>query len=90
MVTSQGGDEIVVSKYSSTEGDQKRTIPTRVDDMIRAIVELGGTYPDVVQALQEAKSTGAISSRFEVDALPEAGRVYDRCRSRRCRRKNRR
>ena len=48
------------------------------DDVIRAIVELGGTYPDVVQALEEAKKLGALASRLEVDALPEAGRSYDR------------
>jgi hypothetical protein len=40
-------------------------------------VELGGTYPDVVQALQEAKTTGCLEGRFEVDALPEAGRSYE-------------
>jgi len=78
MVTSQGGDQITVSKFSVTEGDQKRTVSTRVDEVIRAVVELGGTYPDVVQALQEAKNSGALPSRFEVDALPEAGRAYDR------------
>ncbi|MFH1264652.1 MAG: hypothetical protein ABIK89_02940, partial [Planctomycetota bacterium] len=49
-----------------------------VDEVIRAIVELGGTYPDVVQALQEAKHNGVLSSRFEIDALPEAGRTYQR------------
>jgi hypothetical protein len=78
MVTSSGGDEIVVSKYSVQDGDQKRTVSTRVDDVLCAIVELGGTYPDVVQALQEAKTSEALPSRFEVDALPEAGRTYDR------------
>ena len=78
MVTSSGGDEIAVSKFTVQDGDQKRTVSTRVDDVIRAIVELGGTYPDVVQALQEAKDSGALASRFEVDALPEAGRTYDR------------
>ena len=46
--------------------------------MIRAIVALGGTYPDVVQALQQAKADGALPSRFEVDALPQPGRQYDR------------
>jgi hypothetical protein len=46
--------------------------------VIRAIVGLGGTYPDVVQALQQAKADGALVSRFEVDALPQAGRSYDR------------
>lgn len=78
MITSQGGDQITVSKYSVRQGDEKRTVSTRVDDVLRAVVELGGTYPDVVQALQEAKNTGSLGSRFEVDALPEAGREYDR------------
>jgi len=78
MVTSAGGNEISVSKFSVADGDQKRIVSTRVDDVIRAVVELGGTYPDVVQVLQEAKASGALASRFEVDALPEAGRMYDR------------
>jgi hypothetical protein len=78
MVTSQGGDQVTISKYSVSQGDEKRTVSARVDDVLRAVVELGGTYPDVVQALQEAKNSGVLLSRFEVDALPEAGRDYDR------------
>jgi hypothetical protein len=78
MVTSCGPDEVAVSKYSVEEADQKRVVSVDVDEVIRAIVELGGTYPDVVQALQEAKAAGALPSRLEVDALPEAGRTYDR------------
>ncbi len=78
MITSSGGDTISVSKFTVAEGDQKRTVSTKLDDVIRAAVELGATYPDIVQALQEAKNSGALSSRFEVDALPEAGREYTR------------
>jgi hypothetical protein len=78
LVTGTENHEISVSKYSVREGDQKRTVSTRLDDVIRAIVELGGTYPDVVQAIQEARMLGALASRFEVDALPEASRSYDR------------
>ena len=73
-----GPGEIAVSKFAVGEPDQKRIVSDRVDDVIRAIVDLGGTYPDVVQALAEAKVRGALASRFEVDALPEAGRTYDR------------
>ena len=69
MVTSVG-DEISVSHFSTHDADQKRTVSTQVEDVIRAIVELGGTYPDVVQALQEAKVSGALSSRFEVECVP--------------------
>jgi flagellar basal body P-ring protein FlgI len=78
MVTSRGGDEITVSKFSVGEPDQKRMVSARVDEVIRAIVELGGTYPDVVQALQEAEAAHALPSRFVIDALPEAGRTYHR------------
>jgi flagellar basal body P-ring protein FlgI len=78
MITSHGGEEISVSKFTVADGDQKRVVSTRLDDVIRAVAELGGNYPDVVQALQEAKNCGALTSRFEVDALPEAGRTYHR------------
>ncbi|MFH1919256.1 MAG: flagellar basal body P-ring protein FlgI [Planctomycetota bacterium] len=78
MVVGSKPDEIAVSKFAVGEMDQKRMVTNRVDEVIRAIVELGGTYPDVVQALQEAKHKGVLSSRFEIDALPEAGRTYQR------------
>ena len=78
MITSCGPEQLAVSKFSLREADQKRVVSSRVDDVIRAIVELGGTYPDVVQTIQEAKLAGALPSRFEVDALPEAGRTYER------------
>jgi len=78
LVRGTAAGEIAVSKFAVGEPDQKRIVSDRLDDVIRAIVELGGTYPDVVQALQEAKSAGALASRFEVDAVPAAGRTYDR------------
>lgn len=78
MVVGRRGDEIAVSRFAVGEPDQQRVVSTDIDEVIRAIVELGGTYPDVVQALQEAKAAGALTSRFEVEALPEAGRTYDR------------
>jgi flagellar basal body P-ring protein FlgI len=78
MVTGNKPGEITVSRFAVHEPDQKRFVTARVDDVIRAIVALGGSYPDVVQALQEAKAHGCLAGRFEIDALPEAGRVYTR------------
>jgi flagellar basal body P-ring protein FlgI len=77
MVTSNQPGEVCVSKFAPHEGDQKRVVSNRVDDVVRAIVELGGTYPDVVQAFQEAKAASCLNGRFEVDALPEGGRSYE-------------
>jgi len=78
MLTSTEPGKVIVAKFAPNEPDQKRFVSDSVDEVIRAIVDLGGTYPDVVQALQEAKNKGALAGRFEVDALPEAGRTHDR------------
>jgi len=79
MVNAREGEQrVTISRFAVNEPDQKRVVSTRVDDVIRAIVELGGTYPDVVEALQQAKQTHSLGSRLEVDALPTAGRSYSR------------
>lgn len=78
MIKAQDDERVTVSRFSVGEPDQKRVVSTLVDDVIRAVVDLGGTYPDVVQALAQAKGSGALTSRFEIDALPQGGRTYDR------------
>ncbi len=78
LVIGRDDDEVTVSRFAVGQPDQKRTISNNLDEVIRAIVELGGTYPDVVQALQQAKKRGVLPGRFEVEAIPQAGRRYDR------------
>jgi flagellar basal body P-ring protein FlgI len=77
LINGQSGDKITISKFQPRAETQQRVVSTSVEDVIRAIVELGGTYPDVVQALQQAKKDGSLTSRFAVDALPQSGRQYD-------------
>lgn len=74
LVNGLSGGEIKVSQFDGAT--QQRTVPNDVEAVIRAVVELGGTYPDVVQMLQQAKESGALSSRFRVNALPEGGREF--------------
>lgn len=78
QVVCREGGEVTISRFDVAKQDQKRVVSTRLDDIIRNIVDLGGTYPDVFQALQQAKALKALESRFEVDALPQGGRTYDR------------
>ena len=78
LVNGMKGDTITVSHFAPGVEPKQLVVPPKVDEVIRAIVSLGGTYPDVVQALQQAKADGALLSRFEVDALPQSGREYDR------------
>lgn len=78
LVNGQSGDKVIVSRFKAGSEPEQRTVSTSVDEVVRAIVDMGGTYPDVVQALQQAKHDGALASRFLVDALPQTGRRYDR------------
>ena len=73
-----GGSKVTISRFAVGEPDQKRVVSTKIDEVVRAIVELGGTYPDVVQALQQAKACHALPGRFEVDAIPDTNRAYTR------------
>lgn len=72
LVNGLSGGEIKVSNFGQTT--QQRIVSTDVEEVVRAIVDLGGSYPDVVQMLEQAKETGALKSRFRVNALPEVGR----------------
>lgn len=74
LVNGLSGGQIKVSQFGGTT--QQLTVANDVEAVIRAVVELGGTYPDVVQMLQQAKESGAITSRFRVNALPEGGREF--------------
>jgi hypothetical protein len=44
--------------------------------VLRAIVEVGGTYPDVVQALLQAKTSRSLECRLAIDAIPGRPRGY--------------
>jgi flagellar basal body P-ring protein FlgI len=78
LINGSDPDRVSISKFVVGQSDQKRIVSNKVDEVIRAVVELGGTYPDVVQALQQAKASKSLVGRFEVDALPDGDREYHR------------
>lgn len=78
LVNGLHGQKLTVSRFDKGGGAEQREIEPQIEPLIRAIVELGGTYPDVVQALQLARDQGSLTARFCVDALPEANRSYHR------------
>ncbi len=68
--------KVQVSRITPGQPDRNKETTPNIDDVIRAIVEVGGSYPDVVQALAQAKSADALACRFEVDAVPARNRRY--------------
>lgn len=80
IVKSQPDGQIRVSRFAAGQKDRTATVKNTLEEVIRAIAEVGGDYPDVVQALQQARTNKSLVSRFEVDAIPQGGRAYDRNR----------
>jgi len=64
------GDEATISCFRPGEPDQQQTVAPRVEPILRAIVELGGGYPDLVQFLQQATAQRKLDSRLAFDAIP--------------------
>lgn len=81
MLRADGPDRIRVIRFVAGEENREVTCPPVVDEAIRKIVELGGSYADVVQFLQEAKAKNYINARLVVDALPVWGREHLRSAS---------
>ncbi len=79
IVTAQpGADTVRLARFEPGQPDRKRTVSTRIADVIRAAVELGASYPDVAQMLIEADKQHNLPGRLAIDALPRANRRYVR------------
>ena len=78
MINGMRDNQLVVSRVQRDGETERRVVAPEVDELIRAVVELGGSYPDVVQTLQTLKKQNALDSRLRVDALPQPGRSFKR------------
>jgi len=79
MVTCRpGSDQVTVSRFLRTGKDLKKVVSTRIEDVVRAAASLGASYPDISQMMVQADRQKNLPGRFEIDALPQAGRVYYR------------
>lgn len=70
VVTENGTARI--SCFTPGAKDRSLECPAKVDAVIRSIAEIGGTYPDAIQFLQQAHSMKALASRLEFDRMPDA------------------
>ncbi len=78
VVKAETDDQVVISRFAIGAPDRQLVVSSRIEEVIRAVVAIGGHYPDVVQLLQSARVARTLPTRLEVDALPAAGRRYDR------------
>ena len=75
IVRSNSPDEIAVSRFEPDKPDQKRIVSSNVAEVIRALSDVGATYPDVLEVLQAAIEQNALDTSFRIDARPSTGGV---------------
>jgi hypothetical protein len=79
LVTSRpGNDTVTVSRFMPYGDDKRKVVSKKIDEIIRVAAEFGASYPDIAQMLVQADRQGNLQGRFEIDALPQAGRVFYR------------
>lgn len=74
IVRTSSPTEVTISRFEVNRPDQRRVVSCRVEDVIRALSDVGATYPDVLEVLQAAIEQNALDTSFRIDALPKTGR----------------
>jgi hypothetical protein len=55
----------------------RQTCSLALEDVLRAMADLGAQYPEVLTLIQQAGTYDRLTCRVRVDALPQAASVYD-------------
>ena len=78
MIKGVDRDKLKVSSFKPGKETASVFCEPTVNDLVHAIVELGGGYQEILIAIQSAKDGGYLDARVEVGALPSAARSYHR------------
>ncbi len=78
VTASPGSDMINISRYEAGQPDQRKVVSSNIAVVIREVTEFGASHPDVAQMLVQANDQHNLPGRIEIDAMPQAGRIYYR------------
>ena len=78
MIKGEAGAELKITRYTPGDDDQILTSPPEVSDLIRNLIQIGATYPEIVNMLRQTQRQGCLHSRLVFDAIPQTGRKYRR------------
>jgi hypothetical protein len=80
-VTAPSGDtRCTIGRSSARQGASRRQCSLHVEKIVRNLAELGITYHEVVEVLQQAAKYQCLNCKLAVDALPHATSVEDLAR----------
>jgi flagellar basal body P-ring protein FlgI len=65
------GEKIIITSIRAGKQPIREEASTDVADVIRKAAKVGAKYPDIVELLRTAASSGCLQSRLEINALPK-------------------
>jgi hypothetical protein len=70
-----------LTRASARHGTAKDQCSLKLEDVLRTLARLGGTYAEAVELLRQVDHCKCLSCEVAVDALPQAVSVYDLARA---------
>jgi flagellar basal body P-ring protein FlgI len=80
LTASKQSSQVQVSRFAKGQPTNHQLCELGIDDVIRRVVRLGGTYPDVVNLLVNADKNHNLPGRLDFDVLPDPTRMAARLR----------
>jgi Flagellar P-ring protein len=74
-------DRCTVSRFPHKGGVKRKQCSLKIDEVLHTMAELGGSYPETIELLQQANRCECLSCRVCCDALPQAVSVFDLARA---------
>lgn len=72
-----GDGQVKITRFSRRDGDQSFTCSHQISDIVKAMVDLGMGYGDILEVFQKAKSENMLNSKLVIDARPKPRRKSD-------------
>ncbi len=70
-------ERTTIARISYRHGTSRRQCSLKLEDVLRTLAALGGTYPEAVEVVRRADHCRCLNCSVAVDALPQAVSVYD-------------
>ncbi len=78
MINSEADGRVTISHFAAGEDDRQVQTTSDLRSLLVAIAEVGGTYGNWVSFIREASAKGYLSEPLAINAIPHAGRKYER------------
>jgi flagellar basal body P-ring protein FlgI len=76
VVRGDDSGDVQVTRLTGAATDESIVASTNLSEVLKAIIEIEGSYCDVVEMLRQARSQHVLLARLEFSAIPETGRTY--------------